>query len=190
LLEVTQKLYKLAAEYLSRRKDGEAQREARLQEQRMIILENELNSKKREFNEERREMQERLSQLEKERAILKANDENYSDKMKSLKEDKKKFESLYNELLNSSRSRETDIDRLLQERMGQLEKRFENNRSDFSSSQVQELEKQKALLDQEVNFSKREMDTVMGKMKAIETENNRLKSDVLVQEKNNEVGTF
>lgn len=153
----------------------------------MILLENELNSKKKEFNEERREMQERLSTLEKERAILKANEENFSEKLKSLKEDKRRFEAMYNELLNSSRSKESDIERLLQERMGQLEKRFESNRNDFSSTQFQELEKQKALLDQEVNFSKREMDSVMGKMKAIESENGRLKSDVLVQEKNNEV---
>jgi len=66
---MSQKLYKLAAEKLSKRLERDFDKESRRWEQRVSMSENDLTNKKREWEEERNTLQKRISELERECAI-------------------------------------------------------------------------------------------------------------------------
>lgn len=140
------------------------------------MAENDLKNKKKDLEEERNNFLNKINAMEREKAIIKANEASSQEKIKDLKKEMEVNSQKNNEAFENLKEITSKREREIAEKMKIQEEKFNNLR--VSSQQtINELEKQNALLSQEMNFSKREMNNLQMKIEALDNENRRLKME-------------
>lgn len=183
LSQVLLRLQQLGAENILKLKELEQNKQVRTLEQKLLMSENDLKSKKKDLEEERNSFVAKLNALEREKAMIKANESSLNEKVKEVKMDYEQQLKRSQETLESLRESLRGQEREFVEKFKAQEEKFNNLRTSAHQN-INELEKQNALLSQEMSFSKREISGLQGKIESLEAENRRLKMEMTAQTSN------
>lgn len=175
----------------------ESNKQIKTLEHRLLMSDNDLKNKKKDLEEERNNFLSKLNALEREKATAKVNESTLQEKIKELKQELEKNNQKNQENIENYKEISHKKEKDLLEKLKIQEEKFNNLR--VSSQQtINELEKQNALLSQEMNFSKREMNNLQNKLETLDNENRRLKLEGMNQnnnleklkQKSNEIESF
>lgn len=161
----------------------ESNKQIKTLEHRLLMSDNDLKNKKKDLEEERNNFLSKLNALEREKATAKVNESTLQEKIKELKHEIDKNNQKNQENIENYKEVSSRKEKELLEKIKTQEEKFNNLR--VSSQQtINELEKQNALLSQEMNFSKREMNNLQNKLESFDNENRRLKLEGMNQNNN------
>ena len=150
------------------------------------LIEQELINRKQELETDRNSSQIKLQDLERDRAVLKAQETNLLQKIDHIQTEKLRLEKSYDDLIQATKNNELKLEKDYKERVNLLE-----NRVDFSKTEniqnTASLEKKIALLEQELVFTNKEKDNYFSKINSYEIENKSLRSENSKYQEWNEV---
>jgi chromosome segregation ATPase len=148
--------------------------------------EDDFEARKRNWERDREEMQRKLQDVERERAHSRVQHQSWREKYESEKIEKEKYQKLSEELNQKLREIEMKSQMNASENNFKLEKKLESIKIEHEKI-ISDFEKRIALLNQELSFSKKENESLTGKVKAIEKENHKLKEEIRNKSKFEEV---
>lgn len=149
-------------------------KQVRTLEQKLLMSENDLKNKKTDLEEERNNFILKINDMEREKAKIRANESALNDKIKELRQEFELQLKRNQDLFETTKDRSTKQEKDLVDKLKLQEEKYNNLRV-TSQQSINDLEKQNALLAQEMNFSKRELSNLQTKIESLDSENRRLK---------------
>lgn len=175
--EYCQRVTMIAAEAISKKTEEQYSMQQTRMAQRLEMTETELKKRREEYETERNSLYNKIQEIERDRAIFKAQENNMTEKINGFKKDKEKYEQLYSETLSSSKQKEEKLTRETKERITELEQKLDSLRRE-TSTKIAELEKKNALLEQESHFIKRDNSSFQNKLENLEREKERFSTSL------------
>jgi chromosome segregation ATPase len=170
-------MYSVAAQSISKKAEEQYGQQNRRLAQKLEMTENELSNRKKEFETEKQTLYDKLHEIERERAYFKAQESSVQEKIATLKVEKEKYEKMYMENSEKSKEREGKLEKESREKISELEKRLDTVRTE-STFKNSDFDKRVALLEQELQFTKRENQSLKDKCDKLEEERIRLMGDL------------
>ena len=140
------------------------------------MSENELKNKKKDLEEERNNFMIKINAIEREKAMSKAAESSQNEKIKELKHELELLQQRNKENIEGFKENSNKFEREFVEKFKGQEEKFNNLRVG-NQQIINDLEKQNALLSQEMGFSKREISSLQSKLEGFDNENRRMKID-------------
>jgi Uncharacterized conserved protein len=187
--DFAQRMYASAAQSIAKKAEEQYSNQNRRLAQKLEMTENELASRKKEFETEKQSLYDKLHEIERERAYFKAQESTIQEKVATLKVEKEKYEKMYLENLERSKEREEKLEREAKEKISELEKKLESIRTE-SSTKNSDFDKRVALLEQELQFTKRENQSLKEKCDKYEEERIRINNDLRQKDEALEVNYY
>ena len=179
-------LNRKGTDYFLNQTEMTSKREIKTMEQKILMLNNEISGKKRDWEEERCGLIERIGGLERDCATQKVNLSNAREKIDYLKEEKEKLEKNLREITQESKQRELELEQTYKSKLDKVEQKLDSHTTNNTQTIVQ-LEKENALLKQEVEFSRKEIYTTSERLQLQERELLKLRAEIGQYEKYLEV---
>ena len=173
----------MGAEAMLKTKDLELNKSVKTFEHKLSMSENDLKNKKKDLEEERNSFMTKLNNIEREKAMTKANEAALNEKLKELKLDLDQQLQRNKETTEHFKENSNKYEREFHEKIKIQEEKYNNLRVSTQQT-INDLEKQNALLSQEMNFSKREISNLQSKLEGFDSENRKLKIDGINQTNN------
>ena len=164
----------MGAESFLKSQELDRNKQVRTLEQKLLMSENDLKNKKADLEEERNNFILKINDMEREKAKIRANESALNDKIKELRQEFELQLKRNQDLFETTKDRSTKQEKDLVDKLKQQEEKYNNLRV-TSQQSVNDLEKQNALLAQEINFSKKEISNLQTKFENLDSENRRLK---------------
>jgi hypothetical protein len=180
-LEYSHKTYALAAEALSKTIEESANIQVRRLTQRLEMTEAELDQRKRDFENEKEGFYTKLHDLERERAVIRAQENSNKEKLDNLRFEKEKYEHLYQELKDKYQAQIEQIESQSKVRGKELEVLLDEKRTEFHQASSS-YEKKLALLEQELHFLKKENEALKDKTEKFEAERKNIYDELKTKE--------
>lgn len=177
LKELCEKLYAMAAEYLSKQNENVVGRETMRLKKKIEETEDDLEAKKKNWEKDKEEMEKKLMSMERERAASRATHQTWKEKYEDMKVEKERIDRNYEELMKKAKENEMNLQKYGKDNSEKMEKKLESIKNEHSKITL-ELEKKNALAEQETAFAKKENESLNGRIKQLEKENQKLKEEL------------
>jgi len=153
------------------------------------MTESELDQRKKDFESEKETFYNKLHELERERAMTRAQESSNKEKLEALKLEKEKYEHLYLELKDQQQAKLEQVETQSRARIKELESQLEEKKTEFYQTSSQ-YEKNLALIQQELNFLKKENENLKDKCEKTEAARNKLNDELKVKDLKIEVSSI
>eukprot|EP01017_Pseudomicrothorax_dubius_P051387 TRINITY_DN9884_c0_g1_i3.p1 TRINITY_DN9884_c0_g1~~TRINITY_DN9884_c0_g1_i3.p1 ORF type:complete len:1087 (+),score=311.01 TRINITY_DN9884_c0_g1_i3:56-3316(+) len=184
LKEFSERVYSLAAEQLTKKKESEMMKESRRLAKKLDLTETELQSKKKELDSEKEKFQQKLEEIEKEKNRLKGVESSFNERLATVTKERDTLRAALEEVTQRSKSEKEELETQSKRRIEELERALENTKLDLVKQQG-EHEKERALTEQEKLFATKERDMLSGRIDSMKEEIERFKQEI--QKKNGKV---
>lgn len=177
LAEFSQKLLIEASDYLQRQISQETQNQQRRLTQMLELAQSQLSNKKEEHNSELETLKSRLEKTEKEGNGLKAQVLSLTMQLEEQQRERlrvdERLKERVEELKNDHSERASDLKKRLEEAMRQI-----TEMQGKHAREIAALERDKALLEQELRFRKEECEDLKAKRVQLETEAKSMRGEI------------
>ena len=158
--EISEKFSNKAAQSVQRLNELKITRETQAFEEKIELIDKEIEGKKKNWDQEKYLMNNRINELE---SMLKKKEENeksHKNKISELESDKKNLKEKINKLSEKKKEQKEEFERKAKEMEIKIQSHGELNKV-HNSQKIMELEKNCALLSQEINFIKKEKESIL-----------------------------
>lgn len=172
--EFAEKALVRAAELISKKQEQQFQNNSRRMAAKLEMTENQLMSKTKEIEEDRKNLYQKIQEIEKEKATFTAEKQTLKNQLEDSQREKERIERKYNDLAEEYRLAKEKFSKISEEELTELKNRLEKAQTERMQSQS-DHDKNHALLEQELNFTRRDNENLQRKIESLEEENRRMR---------------
>lgn len=141
---------------------------------KLEMTENQLSIKSKEIEEDRKNLYQKIQEVEKEKVTQTADKQAMKNQLEICQREKEQIEKKYMELAEEFRAAKEKFSKISEEDLAELRSRLERTLSEKMQFQS-ENDKTIALLEQELNFIRRDNDNLQKKTEILDEENRRIR---------------